>query len=71
MFEYDDYALRLIGLQVVCTENVFVHHWGHASFSQIEQAAYKQLFETNRILFEEKWGRPRMAHSYRPGLTFH
>ena len=72
MFEDDDYALRLrlIGFRVVCAEDVYVHHWGRASFSQLEQAAYQQLFETNRRQFEEKWGRPWVPHRYRPGFTF-
>jgi len=67
MFEDDDYALRVrqAGLEVVCVEDVFVHHEGKAAFRTMDEAAYRQLFEANRRKFEEKWGRPWTPHRYR------
>jgi GT2 family glycosyltransferase len=60
MFEDYDYALRLrrAGYRLMLTEEVYVHHWGWASFGQLDQAVYDQLFETNRRYFEAKWGQP-------------
>lgn len=57
-FEDDDYARRFrqAGYRLGCARDVFVHHWGWASFGQMEQAEYDRLFEANRRRFEEKWG---------------
>ena len=59
MFEDDDYALRLQmqGYRIVCARDVFVHHFGGASFSKIEAVRFKAIFEANRSAFEEKWQR--------------
>jgi GT2 family glycosyltransferase len=67
MFEDDDYALRLKakGYRILCAEDVFVHHWGKASFSKLDPAAYQQLFEENRRKFESKWGLEWQPHHYR------
>lgn len=58
MFEDDDYAMRVrsLGLRVVCAEDVFIHHWGRASFARLDEDFYRQLFDENRRKFEEKWG---------------
>lgn len=68
MFEDDDYALRVreAGYRVVCAEDVFIHHFGRASFSKLPDEAYQQLFEQNKRLFEQKWGRTWAPHRYRP-----
>jgi GT2 family glycosyltransferase len=57
MFEDDDYARRVRGkgFRIICAEDVFVHHWGRASFSKLENTEYVRLFEKNRSLFEKKW----------------
>jgi GT2 family glycosyltransferase/glycosyltransferase involved in cell wall biosynthesis len=67
MFEDDDYALRVRakGYRIVCMEDVFVHHWGRASFSQLDQEKYKRLFEENRRKFENKWGLDWDSHQNR------
>jgi len=67
MFEDDDYALRIreAGYRVVCAEDIFIHHFGRASFAKMEDEAYKQLFEENKRLFEQKWNRPWVPHRYR------
>jgi len=57
MFEDDDYAIRMknAGFKVVCAEDVFVHHWGGASFLKLDPYKYWLLFKENRRKFEEKW----------------
>jgi GT2 family glycosyltransferase/ubiquinone/menaquinone biosynthesis C-methylase UbiE/glycosyltransferase involved in cell wall biosynthesis len=57
-FEDDDYSLRVRrkGLRVVCAGDVFVHHFGLASFKElISSGEYDALFEKNRRYFESKW----------------
>lgn len=67
MFEDDDFSrrVRAAGGRVVCAEDVFIHHWGRASFGAMETEAYRRLFDENRGKFEEKWGEPWQPHSAR------
>jgi GT2 family glycosyltransferase len=60
MFEDDDYArrLKLAGYKTIVAQDVFIHHIGNASFGQLGADAYRQVFEQNRALYEEKWGMP-------------
>ncbi len=69
MFEDDDYALRLRNAwyRVVCAEDIFVHHWGRASMSRLDEVEYRELFERNKRYFEEKWG-PWTPHQARKGI---
>jgi len=70
MFEDDDYAMRIKrkGYRIVCAEDVFVHHWGRASFSQLSDEAYLKLFDENRRKFEKKWGLIWKPHQSREVL---
>ncbi len=70
MFEDDDYALRLKekGYKILCAEDVYIHHWGNASFSKLGQVEYRRLFEENRLKFEQKWDRAWLPHLYRREL---
>ncbi|MCS7183428.1 MAG: glycosyltransferase, partial [Thermoanaerobaculum sp.] len=67
MFEDDDYArrVRAAGLEVVCVEDVFVHHHGKAAFSKLPAAQYEKLFAENRRRFEAKWNTAWQPHQYR------
>lgn len=59
MFEDDDYSRRiqLSGWRVVCAEDVFVHHYGQASFKKlIATGEYQKLWDRNQAYFESKWG---------------
>ena len=57
MFEDDDYALRLKqrDYKILCAEDVFIHHWGSASFSRVDSGKYWKLFVENLNKFEAKW----------------
>lgn len=57
-FEDDDYCRRIeqLGLQVVCAEDVFIHHHLSASFNKLKWQERKNLFEKNKKIYEEKWG---------------
>lgn len=69
MFEDDDYAKRVrqAGYRVICAEDVFVHHFGSVSLSRLDERQYRELFELNRLKYEEKWG-PWKPHRYREGM---
>ena len=66
MFEDEDLALayRQRGLRSICALDVFVHHFWRASFAQMQDEAYRELFNANRQKFEEKWGRSWTPYSY-------
>jgi polysaccharide pyruvyl transferase CsaB len=67
MFEDDDFSLRArqAGYRVICAEDIFIHHWGRASFSKLDQESYNELFEENRRRFEAKWKRKWQPHKAR------
>jgi GT2 family glycosyltransferase len=59
--EDDDYSMRVraAGYRVVCAEDVFVHHFGEASFGKlVSPGEYGRLLRANRRRFDEKWGIP-------------
>jgi ATP-binding cassette subfamily B protein len=65
LFEDDDYAerLRQTGLRVVCAPDVFVHHFGEASFGKlVGSGRYGELLRSNQRRFEEKWGKRWAPH---------
>ena len=68
MFEDDDYArrVRAAGYRVICAEDVFVHHHGMASFGKLDETTYRETFEHNRRLYEEKWGESWQPYQARP-----
>ncbi len=57
MFEDDDLAMavRREGARVVLARDIFVHHYGGASFSQLAQSRYLRIWWQNRRRFEKKW----------------
>jgi GT2 family glycosyltransferase len=66
LFEDDDYAerLRRLGYRLVVAEDVYVHHFGEASFGDlVSTGEYGELFEANRRRFEEKWNLTWHGHA--------
>lgn len=65
-FEDDDYCRRIeqTGARIVCAEDVFIHHHLSASFDKLKQQDRQKLFEDNKRIYEDKWGK-WMPHSYR------
>jgi GT2 family glycosyltransferase/glycosyltransferase involved in cell wall biosynthesis len=64
MFEDDDFAIRVrkAWYRVICAEDVFIHHWGRASFKKLDKDVYETLFEQNRQTFENIWGQQWQPH---------
>ena len=68
MFEDDDYSMRVraAGLRVCCADDVFVHHFGGASFTNLlGSGEHTRLFRANRERFEKKWGVQWQSHRRR------
>jgi GT2 family glycosyltransferase len=57
LFEDDDLAMavRRAGFRVALARDVFVHHYGGASFSRLPPSAYLRLWWQNRRAYERKW----------------
>ena len=73
LFEDDDYSVRLkdAGLRLICAEDVFVHHFGEASFGRlVDDGRYAVLFEQNRSRFEAKWGESWRPHPRAPDARY-
>ena len=70
MFEDDDFSMRVraSGFRVVAAEDCFIHHFGQGSFSKLEAEAYRDVFERNRQIFEQKWQCIWKAHQPREGV---
>lgn len=67
MFEDDDYCKSILknNQKILCAEDVFIHHFGGASFGQIVSEEYKKLFNDNKQKFEKKWHTKWIPHQYR------
>jgi len=67
MFEDDDYCYRVkqSGLNILIADDVFVYHFGGASFKQLANVEYQKIFDQNKLLFENKWGIKWTPHHYR------
>jgi GT2 family glycosyltransferase len=73
LFEDDDYSARVreAGYRVVCAEDVFVHHFGEATFGKlVPTGRYGELFSANKRRFEEKWSLSWQPHLRRPNAWY-
>jgi hypothetical protein len=73
LLEDDDYARRArdAGYRLVCAEDVFVHHFGQASFGElVPTGEYMRLLEANQRRYEEKWGEPWKPYGRRPSSRY-
>ncbi len=70
MFEDDDYAIAVknAGYKLLCAEDVFIHHFGNATFKKMKNGKYMKLFNENRKKLEEKWKVKWTPHIYREGV---
>ncbi len=61
MFEDDDLCrrVRAAGYRVGIARDVYVHHWGQASFRRLTGREYLALYRKNEALYREKWGEVR------------
>jgi hypothetical protein len=72
-FEDEDYSVRVrqAGYRVICTESVFVHHFGQASFGDLVPTGdYSRVFQANRRRFEQKWNVQWESHQHRPTQAY-
>jgi GT2 family glycosyltransferase len=68
--EDDDYSLRLkkAGFRLLCAEDVFVYHFGEASFGKlVSDGSYAKILLENKRRFEQKWNRPWKAYGRKLG----
>lgn len=67
MFEDDDYCYRIKkeNLEIICAEDVFIHHYGGVSFKKMQSAEYQKIFNENKEKFENKWGIKWKRHKFR------
>jgi GT2 family glycosyltransferase len=68
LVEDDDYAVRLrrAGYRLALAEDVFVHHFGEASFGRLfADGEYGRLSSRNRRRFEDKWEIPWRPYARR------
>jgi GT2 family glycosyltransferase len=73
LLEDDDYSMRIhaANLRVVCAEDVFVHHFGEASFGKlVPSGEYNRVLDANRRRFEEKWGVAWQPYERRPNAAY-
>lgn len=56
MYEDDDYCVRArqLGFDIKIARDVFVHHWGSASFSRLKRESLMNLMAKNREYYERK-----------------
>jgi len=67
LFEDDDLAMKIRqkGLDLICAEDVFVHHFHGASFNKLDQMEYQNILNENKKRFEHKWGVKWEPHQHR------
>lgn len=69
-FEDDDLCLRVAnaGYRLVIANDSFIHHVGHVTTNQLEQATLRQLLDTNRNEARRKWQADIYELLYKPDI---
>ena len=73
LLEDDDYSerARRAGLRVRCADDVFVHHFGEASFGKlVPTGEYADILRENKQRFAEKWRAPWMPYGRRQSTSY-
>jgi GT2 family glycosyltransferase len=73
LLEDDDYCrrLRAAGYRLLIAEDVLVHHFGEASFGNLfASGGYSAILESNKRLYEEKWGEQWEPYEHRIGPRY-
>jgi hypothetical protein len=70
-FEDDDFCKKLhkLNKKIGIADDVFVHHEHGASFNLFTDEKKRLIFETNKAIFEKKWG-AWIPHKYRDAPNF-
>ncbi|MDI6889847.1 MAG: glycosyltransferase [Thermodesulfovibrionales bacterium] len=57
-FEDDDFAnrVKLRGYRIICARDIFIHHFGSATFGKLATQELQSIYNRNKLKFEEKWG---------------
>ncbi|SAK74653.1 polysaccharide pyruvyl transferase [Caballeronia pedi] len=65
-YEDDDYCLRTLehGFKMYVARDVYLHHWGSASFGKLDALEAQGFAADNRRRFEEKYGRAWQDRTY-------
>ncbi|SAK71670.1 polysaccharide pyruvyl transferase [Caballeronia fortuita] len=65
-YEDDDYCLRTLehGFKMFVARDVYIHHWGSASFGKLDALEAQGFAAENRRRFEEKYGRAWQDRTY-------
>lgn len=71
-FEDDDYCLRAVkgGYDIYLARDIFVHHWGSASFGKLQYEYFSARAEKNKRYLEEKHSITWERRPEKPILSF-
>lgn len=71
-FEDDDYCLRArnAGYPIHLARDVFIHHWGSASFGQLQYEYFSTRAQRNKDYLEEKHGIKWVRRPEKPIVSF-
>lgn len=71
-FEDDDYCLRArnAGYEIHLARDVFIHHWGSASFGQLQYEYFSERAQRNKAYLERKHGITWRRRPEKPIVSF-
>ncbi|WP_164487422.1 methyltransferase domain-containing protein [Pseudomonas chlororaphis] len=71
-FEDDDYCLRArnAGYEIHLARDVFIHHWGSASFGQLQYQYFSERAQRNKAYLENKHGITWLRRPEKPIVSF-